>query len=225
MLIEHCYGYPLGGEFIRIDYCYDIPRILHCHVNPSVQRFIGGGYSRQVIDAVVAKKKFTYVINHTDNAQIMDLFTFGAYGGIQLGAASYGQLTNFNLDCVTIGIHKLGDNTKNRNWQIAQGSIIANIGKSVEEIHPIIIEGQGHTSLSNVEAFSGGNGAVTNLGESWDYMTVRGEAKLTISMFGSRMCNYRSDKPLTITNPNAVIQAFGCFDKAGEPYNLIPVTK
>ena len=40
MLFEHCYGYPLGGEFIRIDYCYDIPRILHCHVNPSVQRFI-----------------------------------------------------------------------------------------------------------------------------------------------------------------------------------------
>jgi len=51
-----------------------------------VQRFIGGDYSRQVNDAVVAKKKFTYAINHTDNAQIMDLFTCGNYGGIQLGA-------------------------------------------------------------------------------------------------------------------------------------------
>ena len=53
----------------------------------------------------------------------MDLFTFGNYGGIILGSASYGQLTNFNFDCVEIGIHKLGDNTKNRNWMIAQGSI------------------------------------------------------------------------------------------------------
>ena len=56
ILFEHCYGYPLGGEFIRIDYCYDIPRILHCHVNPSNQRFIKGGYSRAVIDAVVARE-------------------------------------------------------------------------------------------------------------------------------------------------------------------------
>lgn len=222
MLIEHCYGYPLSGEFIRIDYCYDIPRILHCHVNPSVQRFIAGGYSRDVNDAVARKKTFTYSINHTDNAQLMDLFTFAAYGGILLGAESYGQLTNFNFDCVTVGIHKMGNNTKNRNWQIAQGSIIANIGRTVEEIHPIIIEGQGHTAMTNVEAFSGDNGAVSNLGESWDYMTVRGDQKLTISMFGARMRNYKSGKPLTITNPNAVIQAFGCLDKDENPFNIIP---
>jgi hypothetical protein len=35
MTFEHCYGYPLSGEFIRMDYCYDVPRILHCHVNPA----------------------------------------------------------------------------------------------------------------------------------------------------------------------------------------------
>ncbi|HEY8397521.1 MAG TPA: hypothetical protein VIK80_06245, partial [Flavihumibacter sp.] len=34
ILIEQCYGYPLSGEFIRINFCYDIPRFLHCHVNP-----------------------------------------------------------------------------------------------------------------------------------------------------------------------------------------------
>ena len=225
MLFEHCYGNPLGGEFIRIDYCYDIPRILHCHVNPAIQRFIGGGYAREVNDAVVNKKKFSYAINHTDNAQMIDIFTFGVYGGILLGPASYGQLTNFNLDCVTVGIHKMGDNAKNRNWMIAQGSIIANIGKKVEDIHPIIIEGLGHTSITNVEAFSGGNGAVTNLGESWDYMTVRGREKSTITMFGCRMRNYKSDKPLTILNSNALIQAYGCLDKLEEPYNMIPDKK
>jgi len=213
ILFEHCYGYPLSGEFIRIDYCYDIPRILHCHVNPSNRRFIEGGYSRAVINSVVARKTFTYRIDHTDNAQLMDLFTFGVYGGIYLGPATYGQLTNFNFDCVTVGIHKLGDNTFNRNWQIAQGSIIANTGPSVEEIHPIIIEGKGHTSLSNVESFSGGNGALTTLNKSQDYLLVRGGDKLTITLTGCRMRNYAADQPITVLNPNALIQAIGCIDK------------
>jgi hypothetical protein len=221
MVFEHCYGYPLSGEFIRMDYCYDIPRILHCHINPAIQRFIGGQYSREVVDAVIAKKTFAYSINHTDNAQLMDLFTFGTYGGILLDGESYGQLTNFNFDCVAIGILKRGNNTKNRNWQIAQGSIIANTGDKVENIHPIIIEGQGHTSLSNVEAFSGGNPALTTVPEnmSWDYLLVRGDEKLTVSVWGSRMRNYVADSPLTIENDQAVIQFIGCFDKDENIYH------
>jgi hypothetical protein len=223
MTFEHCYGYPLSGEFIRMDYCYDVPRILHCHINPAVQRFIGGQISRAVVDAVIAKKSFAYTINHTDNAQIIDLFTFGTYGGILLDGESYGQLTNFNFDCVAVGIHKKGNNTKNRNWQIAQGSIIANTGEKVENIHPIIIEGQGHTSLSNVEAFSGGNAALTTVTEnqSWDFLLVRGDKKLTVSIFGSRMRNYMAEKPITIENKLAVIQAVACFDKEEKLYNQI----
>ncbi len=222
ILFEHCYGYPLGGEFIRLDYCYDIPRVLHCHVNPSNQRFIRGGYSRSVIDSVVARRTFTYAIDHTDNAVLMDVFTFGAYGGVRLGAATYGQLTQFNLDCVTVGIHKLGDGTFNRNWQIAQGSIIANTGPSVEEVHPLIIEGQGHTALSNVECFSGGNGALTTLGKSQDFLLVRGDRKLTVSLVGCRMRNYVAASPLTVLNPKAVIQAVACVDGAEAPWSWPP---
>jgi hypothetical protein len=221
MTFEHCYGYPLSGQFIRMDYCYDVPRILHCHVNPAIQRFVGGQYSREVVDAVVAKKSFAFAINHTDNAQLIDLFTFGTYGGILLDGESYGQLTNFNFDCVAVGILKRGNNTKNRNWQIAQGSIIANTGEPVENIHPIIIEGQGHTALSNVEAFSGGNGALTTVPEnmSWDFMLVRGDKKLTVSVWGSRMRNYMSDSPISIENDRAVIHFAGCFDKHENLYN------
>jgi hypothetical protein len=223
MLIEHCYGYPLSGEFIRINYCYDIPRILHCHVNPAIQRFIGGQYSPAVVDAVIAKKTYAFSINHTDNAQLMDIFTFGTYGGILLGGESYGQLTNFNFDCVAVGIHKKGNNTFNRNWQIAQGSIIANSGEAVENLHPIIIEGEGHTSLTNVEAFSGGNAALTTVPEnkSWDFMEVRGDKKLTVTLFGSRMRNYVADEPITVKNQHAIIQAVGCFDKNENLYNNI----
>jgi hypothetical protein len=204
---------------VRIDYCYDIPRILHCHVNPANQRFIRGGYSKAVIDAVVRAGTFTYAINHTDNAVLMDVFTFGVYGGVYLGPATYGQLTSFNLDCVTVGIHKLGDGTFNRNWQIAQGSIIANTGPRLEDIHPIIVEGQGHTSLVSVEAFSGDNGALSTLRQSQDFLLVRGSQKLTVSLFGCRMRNYAAADPITCLNPNAVLQAVACIDKAERPFN------
>jgi hypothetical protein len=214
ILIEHCYGYPLVGEFVRIDYCYDVPRILHCHVNPANQRYFRGGYARSVIDAVVARGTFTFAINHTDNAVLMDLFTFGVYGGVYLGPATYGQLTSFNLDCVTVGIHKLGDGTFNRNWQIAQGSIIANTGPRLEEVHPIIVEGQGHTAISNVEAFSGGNGALTTLNQSQDFLVVRGQDRATVSLVGCRMRNYVADAPIHVLNPKAMVRAVACVDKA-----------
>jgi hypothetical protein len=213
MTFEHCYGFPLSGEFIKIDYCYDIPRLLHVHVNPAIQRYIGGQYSKAVVDAVIAKKTFAYTINHTDNAQMIDIFIFGTYGGIYLGPAAYGQLTNFNLDCVAVGIYKTGDNHRNRNWMISQGSIIANTGEPIEDVHPIIIDGMGHTSLTNVEAFSGGNGALSNVGGSNDFMLVKGNENLTISMVGCRMKNYEADHPITIQNKKAKIHAVACVDK------------
>ncbi len=225
ILMEHCYGYPLSGTFIRIDYCFDIPRILHCHVNPANRRFIDGGHGRGVIDAVMTKKSFCYEIDHTDNAQLIDVFTFGTWGGISLGAASYGQLTNFNLDCVCVGIHKKGDSEFNRNWQISQGSIIANAGAPLEDIHPLIIEGRGHTALTNVECFSGGNGALTNVGQSQDFLLVRGNEVLTISLIGCRMRNYAADEPITLQNPRALIQAYACVDKHQQPYNKTHLPK
>lgn len=87
----------------------------------------------------------------------------------------------------------------------------------------VIIEGEGHTSLTNVEAFSGGNPALTTVPEnkSWDFMEVPGDKKLTITLFGSRMRNYVLDHPITIKNRNAVIQAVGCVDKNGNLYDTL----
>ena len=221
ILFEHCYGYPLSGEFIRIDYCYDIPRILHCHVNPSNMRMFGRAFSKEVVDAVIAQPTYTFSINHTDNAQLIDLFTFGAHGGIYLGEHTYGQLTNFKLDCVTVGIYKNGGGTFNRNWQIAQGSIIANVKGCDTEIHPIIITGEGHTAISNVEAFSGTNGALTAEGYSDDFLLITGDKPLTVSLYGCRMRNYRAENPLTIRNPQARVQAVACVDKEEQFFNTL----
>ena len=82
-----------------------------------------------------------------------------------------------------------------------------------EGIHPIIITGEGHTAISNVEAFSGGNGALTADGYSDDFLLVEGDRPLTVSLFGCRMRNYRSDEPLTVRNPKARIAAVACVDR------------
>ncbi|HKJ78319.1 MAG TPA: hypothetical protein VKA10_02240 [Prolixibacteraceae bacterium] len=52
-------------------------------------------------------------------------------------------------------------------------------------------------------------------------MLVRGDEKLTISVWGARMRNYVSDSPITIENDQAVIQIAGSFDKNEELYNKI----
>jgi hypothetical protein len=79
-----------------------------------------------------------------------------------------------------------------------------------------LTEGKGHTSISNVEAFSGHNGALTTLGMSFDFMKVTGADKCTISLSGCRMRNYFSEEPLTVENKNALIQVTGCIDKNEE---------
>lgn len=219
ILFEHCYGYPLSGTFIRINHCYDIPRIVHCHVNPANRRFIDGGHGKGVIDAVMDKRSFCYILNSTDNAQLMDVFTFGTWGGVYLGPATYGQMTNFNFDCVAVGIHKLGNNSFNRNWQISQGSIIANAGAPLQDIHPVIIEGKGHTSISNLECFSGTNPALTTVGKSQDFLLIRGNERLTVTLMSCRMRNYVANEPITIQNPEALVQAVACIDRHEKAYN------
>src|SRR5690606_32646965 len=126
-----------------------------------------------------------------------------------------------DLDCVAVGIHKKGNNTFNRNWQIAQGSIIANAGEPVENIHPIIIEGEGHTAITNVEAFSGGNPALTTVPEnqSWNFLEVRGDKRLTVTLFGSRMRSCASEDPTHVHHKNAGVQAVACVDKNEKLYN------
>ncbi len=71
--------------------------------------------------------------------------------------------------------------------------------------------------------FTGGNGALTPEKEemSYDYLLVRGDEKLTVSIWGSRMRNYMSESPITIENNKAVIQVSGCIDKNENLYNKI----
>ncbi|MFP4521673.1 MAG: hypothetical protein ACLFQK_05960 [Fibrobacterota bacterium] len=214
--IKHCAGYPLGGTFIKISRCYDIPRILHCHVNPAVSRLFAGDYSKEIIDKVACRDTYAYIIEKTDNARLIDIFAFGVFGGIYLGPSTYGQLSDFNFDCVTVGIRKKGDGKFNRTWNISQGAIIANRGDCREEIHPVLVSGSGHLSLANVEAFSGHNQALTTIGSSHDFLKILPGSTCTVFLSGCRMQGYVSENPFTVPEgTKARIRASGCLSKDG----------
>ncbi len=54
------------------------------------------------------------------------------------------------------------------------------------------------------------------------FLGVRGDRKLTVSRVGCRMRNHAAENPITLLNPNAVIQAVACVDKSENPWNLPP---
>jgi len=220
LLFENCYGYPLSGKFIMIDRCSDSPRILHCHINPANMREFGRAFSLSVNDKVISTRSFAYSLDHTGNAVLMDVFTFGSYGGIYLGPDSRGQLTSFNLDCVNVGVFKDGYSSSESNWEISQGSIIANVGTAFEYIHPFIVTGEGHTTISNVDAFSGTNGAVTALGKSYDYIYITGQGEPTISLTSCSMRNYVAAAPITLKNGKAKLRAVSCSNGENKFFNL-----
>ena len=219
ILFENCYGYPLSGQFIAIDRCYDIPRILHCHVNPANMREFGRSYNLvEIVDYVADKKNFTYWINNTDNLIIMDVFAYGVHGGIYLGPATYGQLTSFSFDCCREGIHVCGDGGWNRNWDISQGAIVANIGADYTKVHPFVIEGSGHTAISNVEAFSGMTGFTSVPGPN-DFIKIEGAVPSNVTLYGCHMQNYVADFPINVLNPKAKVRATDCIDRDGNYFN------
>lgn len=224
ILFEHCYGYPLGGRFIAIDFCYDIPRILHCHVNPAIMREFRGDYGHVINDYVVNRRTYAYWIDHTDNAQVMDIFTFATYGGIYLGANSYGQLTNFNFDQVGIGVFKDGASAFNRIWEVAQGSIIATVSPdgNVENIHPFLVQGLGQISITNVDCFAGKAAAavLTTQGQSYDFLKVQGSSWVVITGVNCRMRNYQSSNPITIANSSAQVSFINCSNKQGHLFTF-----
>ena len=216
ILFENCYGYPLSGQFIAIDHCYDIPRILHCHVNPANMRQFGRSFSGSVIDRVIASKKYTYWIDRTDNAVIMDVFTFGNFGGIYLGPTTYGQMTNLNMDCVQIGLYIAA----NGSWEIAQGCIFAYLGEKVEDIHPIVITGtRGHTTLTAIDCYTVRNDWIkSSYGASYDFLYLPGNGSITVSVLGCKMSGYVADDPITVENQLATVSVRGCFDRGSKLY-------
>lgn len=117
--VDQCYGYPLGGSFLHIATCYDIPRITRCHVNPgsgtNFRQAVDGAllpFTYELMDNVCATGNPTYRIVSTDEFSISNCFVFGSRRGLQV-EGSYGSVSQCNFDMVTVGVYYVPGETKN----------------------------------------------------------------------------------------------------------------
>jgi len=219
ILFENCFGYPLSGQFILIDKCYDIPRILHCHVDPETGKAFGQTFSKSVLDKVISNAAYSYWISRTDNAVVVDIDANCNHGGIYCAASTYGQLTGFNFKNVRVGIYKDGDSDFNRNWEIAQGIIHANVGSKSDSIHPVYITGYGHTSLTNVQCTSGKSDLITSMDNCYDFVNINGSVETRVSIVNCIMNGYLQG-PIIVKNLASKVRAVNCIDKDGNIFNF-----
>ena len=88
-------------------------------------------------------------------------------------------------------------------------------------IHPFIVQGSGQISITNVDAFSARNGAITSQGVSYDFLKAQGNTWVIITAVNCRMRNYQSDSPITLANSEAQISFLNCSDKGGYLYSFV----
>lgn len=220
ILIRNCRAYPLGGSFVSISHCYDIPRVLGCRVSPSVHSGFGRELSPEIRNSVASSGNYAYWFDNIDNLVLMDIEASSVYGGLYLGSATYGQLTGFSFDCVNRGIYRTGNSGFNRTWLISSGDINANVGDDTADIHPIVVTGYGYTSLTGVNADSRADLSMKTSPGCCDFIYVGGSAALNIGLTDCVMGGYTSDSPLSIRNVNARVRVMSCVDKNGNIFDF-----
>jgi len=60
---------------------------------------------------------------------------------------------------------------------------------------------------------------LTTLDKSQDFLLIRGDKRLTVTLSGCRMRNYVADSPITCLNPQALVQAVACIDKDQQAFS------
>jgi hypothetical protein len=219
ILIENCKAYPLSGQFVMISCCYDIPRVLHCSVDPAILSSIGRSLSKEMLDKVATTNNYAYYFDSIDNLVLMDISASCVYGGIYIGASTYGQLTGFTFNSVYSGIFRTGNEGKNRTWLLSQGKINANVGNLPDNLHPITIEGNGYTSFVNVTVATESDSRITSQSLSNESILVEGNGSPNVSLANCVMSGYQSDSPITVTSKSAKVRASSCVDKEGNIFN------
>lgn len=220
ILIRNCRAYPLGGSFVSISHCYDIPRVIGCIVTPDVYSSFGRELSSDIKSSMTSSGNYAYWFDNIDNLVLMDIAASTVYGGLYIGSATYGQLAGFSFENVNRGIYRTGNSGFNRTWMISSGNINANIREDTSDIHPIIITGYGYTSITGVCAESRADEALSARRGCCDFVYAGGSSVMNIGLTDCVMRDYMSDSPLTVANSKARIRVMSCVDKFGNVFDF-----
>jgi hypothetical protein len=168
--VDLCYGYPLGGQFLALGTCLDIPRITRCHVNPGVGLpFLStngvtsaaglphGDNMIQQITHAANSSSGAFLIVGSDQITLAHCFVFGQRIGFHIQDC-YGSLTDCSSDTCGIGAYFSTTTVGGSKYRqmIVQGWITAlalwNGDASAETQYGMVFDGNGTGSLNVVGA-------------------------------------------------------------------------
>ena len=163
--IDECYGYTLGGYFLRLATVLDIPRVTRCHVNPGAgSRFMvcpntNVPFPYALIDDVITNGQPMFHLTACDEFMASQCFVFGGKTGFY-ATTSYGCFTNCQADMVTTGID-VSPGAAHKAILVNGFTAIPSAGPTTSARDAVKFSGAGGIlKIVNLHAFIGTNAAV-----------------------------------------------------------------
>lgn len=213
--IDTLYGYPFSGRLLKINNCFDVPRISRCHVNPSsgMNLYHDGSSTapnkNPAIEYVVENGEFSFQFSSFQQFSVSQCFVYGAAGGFYVEGNSWGSFNDCNVDCVTQGFYF--KNIQLSSIQLAINTSMAwmSAGNNINKRNFITIDNcPGFFSICNAHAATGSNPEIdsssTTIANS--FLQIIGNAP-NVSLVN---CSTVGDWNKAIdANPSSTIKDFG----------------
>lgn len=218
VVIDLCYGYPLGGRFLRMVGNYDIARISRCHVNPGAGWYClptqpgeALPYKYALLDAICAGGATTYEISIADEIILNQCFVFGARTGFDI-SASYGSVVQCSADMVETGL-KYTPGAAHKTLAVTNFNCIPSAGPNPPGRNAFVYAGDaGLLSLVQCRAFLGVNTVIPSSGvpDAHSFLRVQGTGAQRADLVScmKSVVNGAWTAGVTSTNGGATINQF-----------------
>ncbi len=211
IVMDLIYSYPLGGVFVKMKDCSDIPRITRCHINPGAgYTFLGWTISTDVIDYVAANGAPTFELETCDEFMMSECFAFGVNTAFYLND-SYGTLVNCNADMVETGCHVTITSDQKYVALVSFNCIPG--GGTLADRNAVVFDGSGGKLFAtDLNAFTGTNSAVPSSSTPGanSLVLVSGSGTQRVSLSGARTASTAGSfaKFIDQTNGSAIVSYF-----------------
>jgi hypothetical protein len=219
LFVDLCYGYPLGGRFLRLVNNLDIARITRCHVNPVQGIWVtpvqpGGvlSYKYAMLDAIVAGGDPAFEVTTADELIISQCFLFAGNTGFRI-SNTYGSVVQCSADMVETGLHYT-PGSAHKSLAVTNFNCIPSAGPTPANRSAFKYDGAaGQLSLEQCRGFLGVNDVIPSSSspEAGRFLLVSGTGAQRVDM-GKCFKSATTGSWATgveVTNASATVSAFG----------------
>ncbi len=204
--MDQNYAYPMGGCFLKMQYCLDIPRITRNHVNPGAgDLFLGHlPVTNEIINYIAANGAPTFEFEKVDELMVSQCFAYGVKTAFFLNDC-YGTLVNCNADDAETGAH-ITITTDFKYVSLISFSTILSGGALASGRNGVVFDGTGGklfcADLHGITSTPNADPAGAN-----SLLKVSGSGTQRVSLYGARTVSYDGSwaKFIEQTNASAII--------------------